>query len=132
MSDYANDTHVVFINASIAATQKLDFYFEGVYTKAKGSFDPFDLPVPNVTDIDANIYPDEDSTADYDFSTINEYSDLDYSTWESTVGLNYKLDRTATVYGAVNVLDLTDDQSYVYGDLSGSLVTYSAGMTMKF
>ncbi len=103
-----------------------------MYTGAEGRFDPFDLPTPNVTDETAHIYPDADSTADYDFSMINNYSDLDYSTWEATFGTNYQLDSSAGLYGAINVLDLADDQPYVYGDLSGSLVTYSAGMTMKF
>ena len=131
-SDYTTETNVLFVNASITATDKLDFYLEGVYTGSTGSFDPFELPTPDVTDPDANIYPDEDSTADFDFSGINEYSDLDYSTFELTVGTNFKLDNTASVYGAVNVMDMTDDQPYVYGDLSGALVTYSAGMTMKF
>lgn len=123
---------MVFVNATVQATKKLDFYAEAVYTGAKGRFDPFDLPTPDITDVDANIYPDADSTADYDFSSINNYSDLDYSTWEATFGANYQLDRLAAIYGAVNVLDLADDQPYVYGDLSGSLVTYSAGMSVKF
>lgn len=131
-SDYATETNVVFVNAGVTASDKLDFYLEAVYTSATGSFDPFDLPVPDVTDPTANIHPDEDSTADYDFSGINGYSDLDYSTWESTIGANYKLDGNAALYGAVNVIDLTDDQAYVYGDLSGALVTYSAGMTLRF
>jgi hypothetical protein len=120
------------VNANITATDKMDFYVEGVYTAAEGRFDPFDLPTPDIGDTDAPIYPDADSTADYDFSGINEYSDLDYATMEGTIGVNYKLDMKATVYGAINVMDLTDDQTYVYGDLSGALVTYSAGMTMKF
>ena len=120
------------MNARITATDKLDFYLEAVFTGAKGSFDPFDLPTPDIPDDTANIYPDDTSTADYDFSGINEYSDLDYATMEGTIGVNYKLDKKTSVYSAINVIDLTDDQAYVYGDLSGSLVTYSAGMTMKF
>ena len=50
-------------------------------------------------------------------------SDLDYTQLSGTFGVNYKLDRKATVYGSVNLLDLKDDQEYVYGDLTGSIVT---------
>ena len=131
-SDYSTETNVLFVNASITATEKLNFYLEGVYTNAKGSFDPFDLPTPEIDEPDANIYPDDTSTADYDFSGINEYSDLDYTTLEFTIGTNYRIDDKTSVYGAVNLMDMTDDQPYVYGDLTGALVTYSAGMTMKF
>ncbi len=123
---------MVFVNASVQATQKLNFYAEAVYTGSKGRFDAFDLPLPDITDETAPIYPDADSTADYDFSGINNYSDLDYSTWEATFGANYRLDSMAALYGAINVLDLADEQAYVYGDLSGSLVTYSAGMSVQF
>ena len=91
-----------------------------------------DLPTPEIDEPDANIYPDDTSTADYDFSGINEYSDLDYTTLEFTIGTNYRIDDKTSVYGAVNLMDMTDDQPYVYGDLTGALVTYSAGMTMKF
>jgi len=48
------------------------------------------------------------------------------------LGVNYKLDKKATVYGSVNLMDLQDDQPYVYGDMTGMLVTYALGMTVGF
>ena len=68
----------------------------------------------------------------YDFTGIGNYSDLDYNQFEGTLGLNYKLATRAKLYGSVNLLDLQDDQAYVYGDLSGSIITYAAGMTVGF
>ena len=88
---------------------------------------------PEGIDEEFNISPENpSSTADYDFSTVNEYSDLDYKQLNGTLGVNYKLDKRAKVYGSVNLMDLQDDQEYVYGDLSGMIVTYAAGMTVGF
>jgi len=36
------------------------------------------------------------------------------------------------MYASVNLLDLQDDQAYVYGDLTGSIITYALGMNMGF
>ena len=63
---------------------------------------------------------------------ISDYSDLEYAQLEGTLGVNYKLDSRASVYGSVNLMDLKDDQLYVYGDLSGQIVTYAAGMSVGF
>ncbi len=123
-----------FVNANLTASNKVSFYLEGVYTTAEGSFDPFDLPLPTDIPADIQISPDHvgDSKGAYDFTVISDYSDLDYTTLEGTFGMNYKLDKQATLYGSVNLVDLQDDQIYVYGDLTGQIVTYSAGMTVGF
>ncbi|MCK9995224.1 MAG: hypothetical protein KAH56_02970 [Candidatus Krumholzibacteria bacterium] len=122
-----------FLNVNLTATDKLNFFLEGVYSMSTGSFSSFTGLTPEGIDPSFPISPDNPSSvADYDFSSINEYSDLDYSQLEGTLGLNYKLDKRATVYGSVNLMDLQDDQIYVYGDLSGMLVTYAAGMTVGF
>ena len=122
-----------FLNANLTATEKWSFFLEGVYSMSTGSFSSFTGLTPEGIDPTFPISPENPaSVADYDFSSINEYSDLDYSQLEGTLGVNYKLDKKATVYGSVNLMDLQDDQVYVYGDLSGMLVTYAAGMTVGF
>ncbi len=126
---------MLFVNANLTATDKLSFFVEGVYTTAKGSFDPFDIPLPEDIPEDVNISPDfpgGSSKGAYDYTVISDYSDLDYTQLEGTFGVNYKLDRKASVYGSVNLMDLQDDQTYVYGDLTGSIITYAAGMTVGF
>ncbi len=122
-----------FLNANVTASEKVTFFLEGVYSLSKGSFSAWGDVTPTDVPADANISPDNPaSTATYDFSTVNEYSDLDYKQLEGTLGVNYKLDKRATVYGSVNLMDLKDDQEYVYGDLTGMIVTYAAGMTVGF
>lgn len=135
-SNYYNDSNVFFVNANITATDKLTFFLEGVYSLSEGRFDSFgDLsPADGEVPEDAPISPEHPggSKGAYDYSVISDYSDLDYSQLEGTLGVNYKLDKAATLYGSVNLMDLQDDQVYVYGDLSGAIVTYAAGMTLGF
>ena len=113
--------------------EQVTFFLEGVYSLSKGSFSAWGDETPTDVPEDANISPDNlASTANYDFSKVNQYSDLDDRQLEGTLGVNYKLDKRARVYGAVNLMDLKDDQEYVYGDLTGMIVTYAAGMTVGF
>lgn len=123
-----------FVNANLAASPRLDLFVEGVMAMSKGSFAPFDLPEPEGIDPDVHISPDHagGSKGAYDFTVISDYSDLEYTQLEGTVGMNYKLDKRAAVYATVNLMDLQDDQPYVYGDMSGAIVTYAAGMTVGF
>jgi len=124
---------VFFLNLNLTASEKVSFFLEGVYALSTGSFSSIGNVTPEGIDPDVPISPDRiGGTANYDFSTINEYSDLDYGQLEGTLGVDYKLDTKASVYGSVNVMDLQDDQVYVYGDLTGMLVTYAAGMTVGF
>lgn len=122
-----------FLNLNWEASAKWSIFLESVYSLSKGSFSSWGDVTPVGIDPDANISPDNpNSTANYDFSSVDEYSDLDYTQMEGTLGVNYKLDKRATVYGSVNLMDLQDNQTYVYGDLTGAIVTYAAGMTVGF
>ena len=122
-----------FLNFNWDASAKWSFFLESVYSLSKGSFSAWGDVTPTGTRPDDNISPENpNSTADYDFSTVNEYSDLDYAQLEGTLGVNYKLAKRSTIYGSVNMMDLQDSQEYVYGDLTGAIITYAAGMTVGF
>jgi hypothetical protein len=124
---------VFFLNLNWDPAAKWTVFLEGVYSLSKGSYAAWGDLTPTGIPADDNISPDNpNSTADYDFSQVNTYSDLDYTLLEGTVGVNYQLDKRATVYGSVNLMDLQDNEAYVYGDLTGSIFTYAAGMTVGF
>ncbi len=132
-TDYETQTNVFFLNLNLTATEKISIFLESVYSLSTGSFSSIDNVTPEGIDSHVPISPDNtESTANYDYSSIHEYSDLDYSQFEGTLGVNYKLDKKAKVYGSVNLMDLQDDQPYVYGDMTGMLVTYALGMTVGF
>ena len=132
-TEYETQTNVFFLNLNLTATEKIGIFLESVYSLSTGSFSSISNVTPEGIDSHVPISPDNpESTADYDYSSIHEYSDLDYGQFEGTLGVNYKLDKKATVYGSVNLMDLQDDQPYVYGDMTGMLVTYALGMTVGF
>ncbi len=132
-SIYTTKTNTFFVSANLQATPKVGLFLEGVYTLAEGGYAAWGDVTPTDVPVEAPISPDNPaSTANYDFSSVNQYSDLDYTQLDLTFGLNYQLDKAAKVYGSVNLMDLQDDQTYVYGGLTGSIVTYAAGMSVGF
>lgn len=123
---------MAFLNFDWYVSETVKLYLEGQYTKATFGFDPFELPEPNIPDT-SPISPDNPHPiSDYDYSKIGAYSDLDYSQVNTTVGANWTVARNRTIYGYVTVMDAMDDQPYVYGDMSGTLVLYAGGMTVNF
>jgi hypothetical protein len=103
-------------------------------TLSKASFDPFRLPEPTGIDPEVPISPDREgvSKGAYDFSMIQEYSDLDYRQVDATVGARLRTSERASVTGSVTLLHLDDRQPYVYGDLNGSIWTYAIGAQVTF
>jgi hypothetical protein len=121
-SAYTTRTKVLFTNATLAPTDELSFFTEIVYTLSEGSFHPFHLPEPE----------DQPSNWDNDFSNVQDYSDLDYTQLTATYGGSFAFSDQARVYGSLTFMDLVDSAPYVYGDLSGTLILYAAGMTVDF
>jgi hypothetical protein len=108
-------------------------FLEGVYAISKDRFDPFNLPLPEGIPEEVRISPDRDPTKGaYDYSMIQEYSDLDYRRLDTTLGLRWTYSPRASVTGSVTWMNIDDKQPYVYSDLSGSVVVYAAGATVKF
>jgi hypothetical protein len=101
---------------------------------SKANFGPFNLPEPSIPDT-VSISPDYiggDSKGAYDFSEIQQYSDLEYLQLETTLGIRYKLRPSWLMYWSVTWMKTEDDQPYVYSDQTGSVWWFSLGMTAVF
>lgn len=131
MSDYLSQAHVWFVNGTWRATEKLSLYAEGVLALTEASFSPFDQPAV-YSDLVEPSDPSAPRNWDNDYSRIQAYSDLEYTQLEATLGGSYKVAPDWSVYGSVTLMDLQDDQPYVYGDMDGRLVLWSTGMTVGF
>ena len=124
---------MAYLHFDWQVSEKVKLYLEGLYTKATFDFDPFELPEPTTIPPESPLSPENDHPiTDYDYSKIGAYSDLDYSQINTTLGINWSVARNRSVYGTVTAMDLTDDQAYVYGDMSGTLIQYAGGMTVNF
>ena len=70
--------------------------------------------------------------ADYDFSGVHEYSDLEDNQLELTVGGSRQIGERSSAYLKVAYFDLNDERPYTYGDLSGSVVFVGSGVKVGF
>ena len=75
---------------------------------------------------------DNIAAADYDFSSINQYSDLAYAQFDVSVGAEYALSSKVSLTADAIYIDLTDDKGYVYGVESGSFYVVRTGVKMGF
>ena len=82
----------------------------------------------------ANSHTDEAlehvEAANYDYSTINTYSDLDYNFMNFRVGAMYKLTKTLAFTTDFDYYNLTDNLGYVYGNESGSFYVIRTGFKL--
>jgi hypothetical protein len=112
------------VNGTLAATEKLMLRAEGVVTLAKASFDSFQMPAVSYTDETAP------RAWDNDFSQVDQYSDLDYTQLDLSLGASYRLAPRTQVFAGMTYQDFVDDEPYVYGDLDGRLLIYNAGLKL--
>lgn len=106
---------------------------EVVYAVSQADHDPFDLPTPDGIPEDVNISPGIDpSKGAYDYSMIQNYSDLDYRRLDATLGVRVHTSPRASLTGSLTLMNLDDQAAYVYGDLTGTILVYAAGATVKF
>ncbi len=125
-TDYKNDAVSLSAALMFLPTAKLNLSLSGNYYDAKGSLEMGPMPqVPSeVTD---NI-----AAADYDFSYIGRYSDLDYAQVQLTLGAEYAVSSRVSLTGEASYVDLTDNQGYVYGIESGSFYVVRTGVKIGF
>ncbi len=72
------------------------------------------------------------AAADYDFSWINQYSDLAYTQSNVSAGAEYMLSPRLSLTLDAAYYDLTDDKGYVYGIETGSLYVIRSGVRIGF
>ncbi len=95
---------------------------EGVYTTTEASFDEIHVSLPEET-----VHK-----ADYDFSRVYTYSDLDFAQFELSGRVTREISRKASVYLGVGYYDLEDEAAYVYGDMTGSVLATQSGVSVRF
>jgi hypothetical protein len=108
------------------ATKALDLSLGGSYTQSTASFSVIEMPTP------AAEVTDEIPASDYDYSTIQNYSDLSYGYTTASVGAIYTFSPRVAFTMNFDYYDLTDDQGYVYGVESGSLYIIRTGFRISY
>jgi predicted porin len=75
---------------------------------------------------------DNIAAADYDFSSIYQYSDLSYTQFYISLGAEYALSPKISLTADAAYSDLTDHKGYVYGGESGSIFIVRSGVRIGF
>jgi hypothetical protein len=75
---------------------------------------------------------DNIAAADYDFSSIYQYSDLSYAQFNISLGAEYTLSPKVSLTTDAAYSDLTDHKGYVYGIESGSIYVVRTGVKIGF
>lgn len=94
----------------------------GAVTQSEGSFDRVEVELPE----------EVVAIADYDFTEMHTYSDLETTQLEITSRVTRRIREASSVWVEAAWYDLTDDQPWVYGDTDGSVLVTAAGLTHTF
>lgn len=108
------------------ATKALDLSLGGSYTQSTASFSAIEMPTP------AAEVTDEIAASDYDYSMIQNYSNLSYGYITASIGAIYAFSRRVAFTMNFDYYDLTDDEGYVYGVESGSLYIVRTGFRISY
>ena len=104
---------------------------EGSYTDTDAGFSSLSL-YGNESDVIAAFFPNglpgpgpdagsPLSFSDYDFSRVNENSDLDYEEFRARLGANYLVHQGIRLFASVSYYDVNDNAPYLQ-DLAGSVL----------
>jgi hypothetical protein len=125
-TEYQNEAVLFSGSVLFLASDRLNLNLSANYVDSRGTLNMGEMPqVPQeVTD---NI-----AAADYDFSSINQYSDLAYAQFDVSVGAEYVLSPRVSLTADATYFDLTDDKGYVYGVETGSFYVVRTGVKIGF
>ena len=120
--DYDTKVGTAYVNGEFYLAHGWTLSVDGAYTMSQASFDPIHVPVPD----EAPWYED------FDFSAVNTYSDLDYAQFEVSSRLTKDISPRASVYVGGGYFGLQDNEAYVYGDMTGSVLYTQSGVQVRF
>jgi hypothetical protein len=136
MADYETEASNVYLNITGAPMSKLQLNGMLAYSMATGEYEQINMPDGSTITIDNGGTP-RMTHADYDFTHVHTYTNLDYTVLRVSVGVQYQVMPKVTWLGNFDYADLTDDAGAdgtynVYGDESGSLFFVRTGVRIDF
>lgn len=129
-TEYENKALSLSANILFLATEKVNFSLSGSFMDSKGSMQIIRMSgVPQ--DVTDNV-----GAADYEYGSIYQYSDLDYTQLNVSFGTEYSISERVSWTLDAAYYDLTDNmedyEGYVYGIETGSLYVIRSGVRIGF
>ena len=125
-TEYSSKSHNLHGGVLFSPERSLSFSLEGSYLQSEASFDPIQMP-----QVPAEV-TNEIVAGDYDYSIVNQYSDLSYGWLTLSLGAEYKLSPNVSLTADADYYDLVDDEPYVYGVESGSFYVIRTGFRISY
>ncbi len=131
-NDYEIRNHVLYASALFTPTKRVSLNLDTSYTKSKADFDSIHLSnlSPGYTTFN-DPSPSFAAGFDLDFSGYPDYSDLDQSRFDCSLGCNIQLYKALELAGVVTYRKYTDDEPYLY-DADGTLWIFNVGLNYTF
>jgi hypothetical protein len=119
-----------------------ELYFDGSYTQSEASYQSLSVYAQEQDVIDA-FFPSGELPgpgadagsplhfSDFDFSDVNQYSDLDYVELRSRVGANYLVHSGIRLFASISYADVDDNAPYLQ-DLAGTVWLGRLGAVWSF
>ncbi|MCA9734935.1 MAG: hypothetical protein H6696_17005 [Deferribacteres bacterium] len=125
--DYESTSSVLYAGLNFKVNPKLKLWLQGNYSKSEAAFSKvgMDMDLPGVDEALEII-----EASDYDYSGIPQYSDLSYGYMNFNARAEYKLSDKLLFNVDFSYYDLTSDETWVYGDESGSFTVFRTGFTL--
>jgi len=131
-NDYEIKNHVLYASALFTPTNRVSLNLDASYTKSDADFDSVHMSAPPAGYTTFNDpSPSMDAAFDMDFSGYPDYSDLNQSRFECSLGCNVKLYKALELAGVVTYRKYTDDEPYLY-DADGELWIINVGLNYTF
>jgi hypothetical protein len=125
-TEYSSKSHNLQAGVFFSPEAALSFSLQGNYLKSEASFVPIMMPQAPAE------ATNEIAASDYDYSSVDQYSDLSYEWLTLSLGAEYKLSPQVSLTADADYYDLTDDQPYVYGVESGSFYVIRTGFRISY
>ena len=131
-NDYTIKNHVLYASALFTPTKRISVNLDASYAKSKADFDSVNFSGPPAGFTTWNTPSPVWSTAyTTDYTGFSDYSDLDQSRFECSLGCNVLLYKALSLAGVVTYRKYTDDEPYLY-DADGTLWVFNVGLTYTF
>jgi hypothetical protein len=131
-TDYDVQNHVLYASALFTPTKRVSLNLDASYTKSKSDFDAIHFPGPPAGFTTWNNPSPAWSVAyTTDYTGFEDYSDLDQSRFECSLGCNVQLYKALELAGVVTYRKYTDDEPYLY-DADGNLWIINVGLNYTF
>lgn len=125
-TEYENKALSLSANVLFLATEKVNFSLSLSLVDSKGS-----MQIIRTSDVPQEV-TDNVGAANYEYGSICQYSDLDYTQLNVTFGTEYSLSERISWTLDAAYYDLTDNmedyEGYVYGIETGSLYVIRSGV----